>query len=83
MVVCLCEIVGDVFRPPGDVTGPSTGMRHSMMVTNLIRSVHFFSKHPIVVFVVGTPELSVGDPLLCSPPPVHSCPLVHTNILAL
>eukprot|EP00039_Didymoeca_costata_P031614 m.35639 g.35639 ORF g.35639 m.35639 type:complete len:630 (+) comp8918_c0_seq1:76-1965(+) len=38
--------------------GPATGMKHSMMVTNLIRSVHFFSAHPIVVYVVGTPELS-------------------------
>ena len=38
--------------------GPSTGMKHSMMVTNLIRSIHFFSAYPIVVYVVGTPELS-------------------------
>lgn len=38
--------------------GPSTGMKHSMMVTNLIRSIHFFSEYPIVVYVVGTPELS-------------------------
>ena len=33
-------------------------MKHAMMVTNLIRSIHFFSKYPLVVYVVGTPELS-------------------------
>lgn len=38
--------------------GEATGMKHSMMVTNLIRSVNFFSRYPIVVFCVDTPEVS-------------------------
>ena len=43
--------------------GSHDGMTHSMMVSNLIRSVHFFSKHPIIVFCVGTPKLSLDwDP---------------------
>ena len=29
-------------------------MNHAMMVSNLIRSVHLFSKEPIVIYVVGT-----------------------------
>ena len=33
-------------------------MKHSFMVTNLIRSVEFFSKYPIIVFVVGQQEIS-------------------------
>jgi hypothetical protein len=36
-----------------------------MMVSNLIRSVHLFSKHPIIVYVVDTVEISVDwDPLV-------------------
>jgi hypothetical protein len=31
--------------------GGSTGMSHAMMVSNLIRSVHLFSDHPIIVCV--------------------------------
>eukprot|EP00039_Didymoeca_costata_P017607 m.326602 g.326602 ORF g.326602 m.326602 type:complete len:727 (-) comp16560_c0_seq7:253-2433(-) len=43
--------------------GSPSGMAHSMMVSNLIRSVHLFSKEYILVFVVGQPTLSVDwDP---------------------
>jgi len=43
--------------------GTAKGLSHSMMVSNLIRSVHLFSKHPVIVYVVGTHELSVDwDP---------------------
>jgi len=43
--------------------GPAHGMQHAMMVSNLIRSVHLFSKEPIIIYVVGTPHLSIDwDP---------------------
>jgi len=38
--------------------GSATGMKHSFMVTNLIRSVEFFSKYPIIVVVFDTNEIS-------------------------
>ena len=45
--------------------GSADGRTHSMMVSNLIRSVHFFSTEYVVVFVVGTPELSLDwDPVV-------------------
>lgn len=39
--------------------GSHLGMKHNMMVSNLIRSVHFFSEYPIIVFVVDTKELTM------------------------
>ena len=39
--------------------------KHAAMVTNLIRSVHMYSRYPIVVYVVDTPKLSgKWDPAL-------------------
>ena len=43
--------------------GAPLGMSHSMMGSNLLRSIHMFSDEPVVMLVVGTERLSVDwDP---------------------
>ena len=43
--------------------GPDTGLSHSMMVSNLVRSVHLYSQQPIIVYAVGGCKISTDwDP---------------------
>lgn len=57
----------------GSASGP-----HAGMVTNLIRSIHMFSKYPVIVFAVDTTALTAD----WNPETFPNLVVVHTNSIS-